>query len=537
MIPPGESVDEREGKHYKELIKVISWFFFDLLLLGYVEDPITGLSVCISGGMDWKIYVEVPSQIGSGNPKESLANLIEVIPALGIVGEPCPIDQRTKYTIDADVQLVCKYFNAYQTYKENGCGGINQLFNGRDIVKFSTQPDLSHQKCYELLTKSWPKFSEVSKVRQKLFIKYMKRRCAFLDVIPAFNFNTGAGEYYDDPETRQKEVSNTRQLGSTLMETMLKEAEDFCSLVKQNWLNEPHQQLIYEIKDGGGSFGLLSLNPDELPSDDVIKFEKIGVQIPSMDELHQRTTLEDYLSRALNFEVKDIIDQCNYVLTLDYTIKMLNIHERRMCGVPVIIEGETGVGKTALLEMLSNLWTHSLLHELNLRKGRILDFMRRKLQQLAANNSVDMKSIACVGDISAGVPVNEEDLVNVCCLPDATSSTGYFYTTLQSELSSMKQDKSLLLLTAKTKGQKPLSEYFTLYSDKSAQATACLLHAVLTSEVKSTFHKINVHAALTPQQVGRHLHPAIEQARFLMNTPFDGKDKKSLTSIYHCLSG
>ena len=77
--------------------------------------------------------------------------------------------------------------------------------------------------------------------------RYMKRRCAFLDAIPAFNFNTGAGEYYDDPETRQKEVSNTRQLGSTLMETMLKEAEDFCSLVKQNWLNEPHQQVSLEV--------------------------------------------------------------------------------------------------------------------------------------------------------------------------------------------------------------------------------------------------------------------------------------------------
>ena len=57
-------------------------------------------------------------------------------------------------------------------------------------------------------------------------------------------------------------------------------------------------------------------------SSTVIKF------IHYYSELHQRTTLEDYLSRALNFEVKDIIDQCNYVLTLDYTIKMLNIHER-----------------------------------------------------------------------------------------------------------------------------------------------------------------------------------------------------------------
>ena len=39
--------------------------------------------------------------------------------------------------------------------------------------------------------------------------------------------------------------------------------------------------------------------------------------------------------------------------------KMVNIHERRKCGIPVIIEGETGVGKTALLQMLSILWNTS----------------------------------------------------------------------------------------------------------------------------------------------------------------------------------
>ena len=37
---------------------------------------------------------------------------------------------------------------------------------------------------------------------------------------------------------------------------------------------------------------------------------------------------------------------------------MLKINERRMCGVPVLIEGETGVGKTALIEMLSLLWNN-----------------------------------------------------------------------------------------------------------------------------------------------------------------------------------
>ena len=49
---------------------------------------------------------------------------------------------------------------------------------------------------------------------------------------------------------------------------------------------------------------------------------------------------------------------------------MLEIHERFECGVPVIIEGETGVGKTALVEMLSILWNDTLQPEWdNLQQG------------------------------------------------------------------------------------------------------------------------------------------------------------------------
>ena len=40
-------------------MEVIGWFFFDLLMLGYVEDSDTGLSFCIPRGLAWAIYVEV----------------------------------------------------------------------------------------------------------------------------------------------------------------------------------------------------------------------------------------------------------------------------------------------------------------------------------------------------------------------------------------------------------------------------------------------------------------------------------------------
>jgi len=55
---------------------------------------------------------------------------------------------------------------------------------------------------------------------------------------------------------------------------------------------------------------------------------------------------------------------------------MLEIHERFECGIPVIIEGETGVGKTALVEMLSILWNQSLLGDWRLLRDRVLTLLK-----------------------------------------------------------------------------------------------------------------------------------------------------------------
>lgn len=130
-------MDESEDRNYKELMKIIGWFFFDLFLLGYVEDPVTGLSVSIPGGMDWKIYVEVPSRISSESPEESLAQFIEEVPALGMLGVPHAISHNTPYTVDKDVQLVCKYLNAYwECMDHSKARGINKLY--REIRKNHT---------------------------------------------------------------------------------------------------------------------------------------------------------------------------------------------------------------------------------------------------------------------------------------------------------------------------------------------------------------------------------------------------------------
>lgn len=47
---------------YSELMEEISWFFVHLIMLGYVEDPKTGLSFRLPGGLRWKLFIEVLKQ-------------------------------------------------------------------------------------------------------------------------------------------------------------------------------------------------------------------------------------------------------------------------------------------------------------------------------------------------------------------------------------------------------------------------------------------------------------------------------------------
>ena len=70
----------------------------------------------------------------------------------------------------------------------------------------------------------------------------MERRCRFLDNMPAFNYNTGVGEYIKTGETHYR--TDTKQLGSTLVETMLREVADFCNPdIKESWTQKCHQQV------------------------------------------------------------------------------------------------------------------------------------------------------------------------------------------------------------------------------------------------------------------------------------------------------
>ena len=80
---------KEDRKNYDTLIDTISWFFFDLLFLGYVEDSHSGESFHLPGGLSWSIYVEVSFQ--SWTEPSKVVNLLSNVSMVSKCGFKLPL--------------------------------------------------------------------------------------------------------------------------------------------------------------------------------------------------------------------------------------------------------------------------------------------------------------------------------------------------------------------------------------------------------------------------------------------------------------
>ena len=144
---------------------------------------------------------------------------------------------------------------------------------------------------------------------------------------------------------------------------------------------------------------------------------------------------------------------------------MLNIHERYECSVPVIIKGETGVGKTALVEMLSCLWSHAVLHLWNKERGIILTEIRDRIIVKAEESLHYYQTVLdIVESISSSQEVSVNDLKVLGQLSDSTTESGYFYSHLRTLLLNMATNPAGALLKFSDEGEatSSLDDFFQL---------------------------------------------------------------------------
>ncbi|XP_051570261.1 E3 ubiquitin-protein ligase rnf213-alpha isoform X1 [Myxocyprinus asiaticus] len=140
--------------------------------------------------------------------------------------------------------------------------------------------------------------------------------------------------------------------------------------IRKRWESEPHPYIFFNDDHESMTFIGFHLQPNAQngvdaidPSTDTLiksnimtrelyeglKLQKVPFNI-DFDQL-QRWEKIERLSRVLGIQWPLDPDE-TYELTTDNILKMLAIHMRFRCGIPVIIMGETGCGKTRLIKFL-----------------------------------------------------------------------------------------------------------------------------------------------------------------------------------------
>ncbi len=340
---------------------------------------------------------------------------------------------------------------------------------------FELDGKLSDSECRKLMKKHFPECAN-SMMTAKFWIEFLYRRVKVFDQNHSFNFN----ESYD-------------HLGSSLMKIMLDEAEQLLSRRhKKRWKESNHEQLIYDFTEPDSpQFRLICTAPDLMTESAKQRYEALdlpGFFIPNSCQLKDRKILDRYLSQALGIPLVEkngthslsCIDENKFVLTLDFTMKLLNIHERIACQIPCIIEGETGVSKTALTKMYSILRNSSLKGEAMQLTEKQLHSIEKKLNEKGLLQCFDRNSSPLNNILNS---IKEALAGTMSC---ATQIDQELYTLLIEAL----QERNAIF-------QKMPSQYQSNDVGGDSEKVTDMLKWFAASHLEKTFFEINIDSSLS----------------------------------------
>ena len=416
-------VDTKDMDEWKQLATKINQFFFELLVLGQVSDHETGRLFSLPHGCEWFIFIELPDVAGHFPNLDlaMVPDLVTALPILAIVpnvhvvepDSPLDLDQRTvlvsKYLLAHEQGSINRYIcrprhdeipeiwngscfpndPATRGVSEGRCADLGFLNeDGQPAISYSHRDPPSEDECRRVLRDYMQRFlprqgtggETPCKAIQRAFIQYMHRRCAAMEWC-----------------VRTRENVSHPYVSGFLMDTMLNEVQialdkdfafkcgnqdqthlfliyEYAQLQKERTtcdlmlfstaptarLSQAQEEALAKAKELDGQF-VSQMGQYGFKGEKIQKFNRFLTP----ETVFNRETLDKLLCRSLsinlpaNVERLSLIDEKQFILTKDFLIKMLAINERRECGLPIIIEGETGVGKTRLVRMLSELWNFS----------------------------------------------------------------------------------------------------------------------------------------------------------------------------------
>ncbi len=307
-------------------------------------------------------------------------NLAKITPILSIMSASTleeVTDNNYKLCIGDEEELVARFLKAYET----------------KLIDRILTYDLSgkeHPVCFDRLTNDEECRTYIDnclttyatglprdKVSQLSFIKFLYRRIRFF-----------TSDFY------QMNDSN-RHLGSSVMKQMISEANSLTRIDFQT-SNYPRIFLVY---DPYFSLHLLHDGWDNVPN------ELKQIFNDSDPSRSSEFINKDYYAKCLSWliDIKysqfiEIMNETKFILTENFAYKIFHVHERKLTKLPLIIEGETGVGKTFLLRF------YSLLLNSKVTNGSFQDNIAPRI--------VERTSLWLLKNIISGILEKELNLLN-----------------------------------------------------------------------------------------------------------------------------
>lgn len=317
-----------------------------------------------------------------------------------------------------DLRQICHKYEAgdpkgFFVRSDGTTSGMDAAF---DAVKrripvsqtFDLDGRMTDDECRQFIRQYLPSFvQDHDMISCSFWVAFLYRRVKVFDNNNSFNYN----EKHDS-------------LGSSLMKVMLTEAERLLDRnLRRDWLDENHTQLIYDFSTPDApEFRLICTAPDRIePSvrEELSSLDLPGFVVPTRADLEDRATLDRFLAQALDIPLQkrdddtsflSCVDEYGFILTLDFTMKLLSIHERIACSIPCIIEGETGVSKSALTKMYSFLRNSSIQSKLATETSAHLGELVQTLREsgIPVSDTADYSEAICFaldehGDDVAGM--------------------------------------------------------------------------------------------------------------------------------------
>jgi hypothetical protein len=338
----------------------------------------SGFTFSLSPTKPWKFIIEVPHTNKYGMSIKQ--NLAKILPILSIMS-PSTIDEVTdsnyQLFIGEEEELVARFLKAYKNKSIDRI--LTYDLDGTEHpVEFDRLVDV--EECRQYIHNCLAKYAiELSKnkVSEISFIKFLYRRIRFF-----------TGHYY-------RMNDSNKYLGSSVMKQMISEANCLTHIDFQT-SNYPRIFLVYDP-----SFSLHLLHdgwhnvPDELKQ--IFNYND-PLLSPEVENKDYYAICLSWLIDIKYSEFEQIMNETKFILTENFAYKLFHVHERKLTKLPLIIEGETGVGKTFLLKF------YSLLLNSKITNGPLDDNIAPRV--------VERTSLWLLKTIIIGILEKESNLLN-----------------------------------------------------------------------------------------------------------------------------